>query len=100
MELEGERNLLPDAALPRRRRLFFTAPAAGIIKLQVEATGLSNSDRLTITSVAGGTLNNGSVEVACKKGERVALDVEFDSPYVGPVETSAVVIPIDRGAAG
>jgi hypothetical protein len=80
--------------------LLFTAPVEGNIKLHVEATGLSNSDRLTITSVAGGTLNNGSIEVACKKGERVTLDVEFDIPYVGPVETSAVVTPIVPGAAG
>jgi hypothetical protein len=100
VELESERNLLPDAAHPRKRRLFFTAPVAGNIKLHVEATGLSNSDRLTITSVAGGTLNNGSIQVACKKGERVTLDVEFDIPYVGPVETSAVVTPIVPGAAG
>jgi hypothetical protein len=100
VELEGERNLLPDATHPRKRRLFFTAPIAGMIKLDVEATGLSNSDRLTISSVVGGTLNNGSIEVVCKKGERVALDVEFDTAYVGPVETSAIVTPIAPGAAG
>jgi hypothetical protein len=97
LELEGERNLLPDVTFPRKRRLFFTAPVTGTIALSVEATGLSNPDRLAITSVAGGKLNNGSIEVDCVKGERVALEVEFDAPYVGPVETSAVVTPAGPG---
>jgi len=66
--------------------------------LAVEATGLSNPDQLVVTTVSGGTLKNGKIEVACKRGERVALDIEFDSSYAGPIETAAVVIPLADGA--
>lgn len=92
IELQGERNLLPDVTQPQKRRLFFTSPVAGNVALHVEATGLSNPDRLAVTSVIGGTLNAGAIEILCRKGQRVALDVEFDTPYAGPVEISAVVV--------
>lgn len=100
VELQGERNVLPDWANARKRRLFFTSPAAGKVSLDVEATGLSNPDRLTITSVTGGTLEAGLIDIVCNKGERVTLDIEFDTPYAGPVELSAVVTSIVEGVTG
>lgn len=98
IELEGERNLLPDPAAPQKRRLFFTAPASGKISLQVEATGLSQPERLSIISASIGVVNGTAVEVICKKGERVSVDITFDTPYVGPVETSALVMPVVEAA--
>lgn len=89
--LDTERNLLPDATDLAMRRLFFTAPVKGTIRLTVDAAGLSNPDRLTITSVKGGTLVNEAIEVPCNKGQRIVLDVQFDAPYAGPIETVAVV---------
>jgi hypothetical protein len=99
IELQGERNLLLDDASGKKRRLFFTAPVQGTISLQIEATGLSNPDQLVVTAVSGGTLASGKIEVAAKRGERVALDVEFETPYAGPIETSAVVTPLGEGAS-
>jgi hypothetical protein len=93
VELQGERNLLLDGAAGRKRRLFFTSPVAGLVSLQVEATGLSNPDQLAVTAVSGGALNSGKIEVACKRGERVTLEIEFDSPYTGPIELDALVVP-------
>jgi hypothetical protein len=98
IELQGERNLLLDDTSGKKRRLFFTSPVTGSVSLAVEATGLSNPDQLVVTTVSGGTLKNGKIEVACKRGERVALDIEFDSSYSGPIETAAVVIPLADGA--
>ncbi|MES5485301.1 hypothetical protein QMZ05_21340 [Bradyrhizobium sp. INPA03-11B] len=98
IELQGERNLLLDGTSGTKRRLFFTSPVTGSVNLSVEATGLSNPDQLVVTAVSGGTLNDGKIEVACKRGERVALDIEFDSSYAGPIETSAVVVPLANGA--
>jgi hypothetical protein len=98
IELQGERNLLLDSASGRKRRLFFTSPVEGWVSLQIEATGLSNPDQLVVTAVSAGTLADGRIEVACKRGERVALDVEFENAYPGPIETSAVVRPLGDGA--
>ncbi|MFC7699472.1 hypothetical protein ACFQX9_22580 [Bradyrhizobium sp. GCM10028915] len=94
IELQGERNLLLDGTAGRKRRIFFTSPVAGLVSVQVEATGLSNPDQLAVTAVSGGTLISGKIEVACKRGERVGLDIEFDSPYTGPIELDAVVAPV------
>lgn len=94
IELQGQRNLLLDA-LGKTRRIFFTSPAEGIVSLQIEATGLSNPDQLVVTAVSGGTLAGSKIEVACTRGERIALDVEFDNAYAGPIETAAAVRTAD-----
>ncbi len=98
IELQGERNLIPDVSQPSKRRFFFTAPAKGRIALQVRATGLSSPDELTITSASTGVVAGSSVEIICRKGERVSVDLTFDTPYRGPVETSALVTPVEEAA--
>jgi hypothetical protein len=90
--------VLLDGTSGKKRRLFFTSPVTGSVNLQVEATGLSNPDRLVVNAVTGGVLNRGKIEVACKSGERIALDIEFDSSYAGPIEVAAVVLPPSEGA--
>lgn len=98
IELQGERNLIPNTSVPQTRRFFFTAPANGKISLLVEATGLSRREHLSITSASAGVVSGSSVELVCKKGERVSVDVTFDTPYLGPVETSAFVTAIEEAA--
>jgi hypothetical protein len=98
IDLEGERNLIPDSSRPHQRRLYFTAPAAGQFTLQFEATGLSSADRLTVVDVSGGSLQDGFVQLVCKKGERASVDVEFDTAYAGPIEMSAFVAPVEEAA--
>jgi hypothetical protein len=66
--------------------------------LQFEATGLSSADRLTVVDVSGGSLQDGFVQLVCKKGERASVDVEFDTAYAGPIEMSAFVAPVEEAA--
>jgi hypothetical protein len=89
IELQNERNLLPEAANARKRRLFFTSPVAGDISVNVDATGLSIPDQIVITKAETGTINAGRVVVPCTKGQRISLDVEFEIAYAGPIELSA-----------
>ncbi len=97
--LENERNLIPDTKTPQKRRVFFTSPVSGSIVLYTEATGLSTPDRLGVRGVSGGTAKADGIEVTCIKGQRVILEVEFDAPYVGPIETSAfLVTPVEEAA--
>ncbi len=99
IDLQKERNLLPDAANLRRRRLIFTSPVEGDVSVSVEASGLSLPDRLAISSSQTGTVNGGNVVVACQKGKRISIDVEFDVPYGGPIELSAIYIPGEEAEA-
>jgi len=89
IELVQERNILPDPSNPRRRFVFFTSPVTGTITLHVDATGLSIADQIEITQALGATVTNGAAEVACTAGQRVTLDIEFATPYEGPIELSA-----------
>jgi hypothetical protein len=97
IELQDERNLLLEDLSGRKRRLFFTSPVSGSVSLQIEATGLSNPDQLVVTAVSGGAVSGGKIEVACKRGERVSLNVEFETAYAGPIETAAVILPLTEG---
>jgi hypothetical protein len=89
VQLERPRNIIPDAAAPHIRKLFFTSPTTGPIILQLHATGLSSRDRLVARRATGATLRNGEIEVSCVAGQRVTMEVEFDSPYTGPIEVDA-----------
>lgn len=89
IDLQNERNVLIEAANPRRRRLLFTSPVTGDINVVVEASGLSSPDKIGITQSATGAIKAGQVVIACTKGQRIILDVEFDVPYAGPIELSA-----------
>lgn len=87
--LENERNLIPDRNNLQRRRVLFTSPASGHLVLYADATGLSTPDRMNIRGTSKGIIKDNSIELYCQEGERVTLDVEFDIPYDGPIETSA-----------
>jgi hypothetical protein len=99
IDLERERNLLPDAANLKRRRLIFTSPVDGEVNLRVDASGLSTPDRLTVSSTKVGAIKNGEVIVSCKKGERLTIDVEFEVPYGGPIELTGIHMPEDEAHA-
>jgi hypothetical protein len=90
IDLRKERNLIPDSSNRRRRQLIFTSPVGGHIRIAVEASGLSSPERLEILSSSSGSVEEGNVIVACKRGERLSVDVEFDSEYGGPIELNAV----------
>lgn len=89
IDLQNERNLLPEGANARKRRLFFTSPVKGDISVYVEATGLSIPDQIVITKAETGTIKDGQVVIPCDRGQRVSVDVEFELAYAGPIELSA-----------
>ena len=89
IDLQKERNLLPDLTNLKLRKLIFTSPVEGDISVSIEASGLSNPERLAIHSAKPGTVKGGDIVVPCKKGERVAIDVELEMAYVGPIEFNA-----------
>ncbi len=91
VELRDERNLIPDATQPQHRAIFFTSPADGTVLLALEATGLSTPDRLTILSSNFGTVENGHLQVQCKRGERKRIELTLDTPYPGPIDLVAFI---------
>jgi len=97
--LVDERNVIPDRNAPSRRRIFFTVPLAGTISLSVAATGLSTPEQLFVVSADRGRIVDGRLEIEATKGERVSVEAVFDSPYSGPIEISASVMP-QLGAGG
>ncbi len=92
IELERERTARPDKTNKRKRRLMFTSPKDGNICVMVDATGLSSPEALSITSASKGKVERGSLILACGKNERVSVDVEFETEYLGPVELSALLL--------
>lgn len=91
VELKDERNLIPDASKPQHRSVFFTSPADGTVLLALEATGLSTPDRLTILSSSSGTVDDGNLQIQCKKGERKRIELILDTPYPGPIDLVAYI---------
>ena len=96
VELVSERALIPDKSNPSRRQIRFTSPVSADIVLYAEATGLTNSERLNPVSTSEGRIENSAVEVSCTAGQRTSIDVEFDAPYIGPVEISAYRVEEER----
>jgi hypothetical protein len=88
--LDSERNIVLAGDAPTKRRLMFTVPVNGNVNITVEASGLSTPEWLSIVRSSCGEVANGGVTVACEARQRVSLDVEFDTPYSGPIEISAV----------
>lgn len=91
VDLKDERNLIPDASRPQHRSVFFTSPADGTVLLALEATGLSTPDRLTIMSSSSGTVDDGNLQIQCKKGERKRIELTLDTPYPGPIDLIAYI---------
>lgn len=97
IDLQKERNLLPDPGNLKRRKLIFTSPIDGEVSVSVEASGLSTPERLAIDSAKTGSVKAGDVVLICKKGERVTIDVELETAYAGPIELNAFRIQNDEG---
>lgn len=87
--LYEERTTIPDRRNLRGRRILFTPPVDGEICLSVEATGLSEPEKLPIISSNHGEVKGGVITVTCEEGKRVTLDVEFEADYAGAIELSA-----------
>jgi hypothetical protein len=89
VELSDVRNVMTDAANPRKRKLLFTPEASGTLRIEPRAAGIADSVRLNVLAATGGTAKNGRVLVDAKKGERSSVVIEFSESYDGPLELSA-----------
>lgn len=76
--LFNPRTIVLDADNPVRRRIHFTPECSGRALLEFESSGLSDPAKL---DVAGGP-----VRVECRAGHRHQIEVEFTTPYDGPIE--------------
>ena len=100
VELESERVLIPDRSNPSRRQIRFTSPISAEIVLCVDATGLTDSERLKPVSTSEGRIENSAVVVSCTADRRTSIDVVFDAPYTGPVEILAYPVEEEQQTGG
>ena len=89
IDLQKERNLLPDPTNLKLRKLIFTSPVDGEVSVSIEASGLSTPERLAIDSAKIGAVKGGDIVLTCRKGERITIDVELETAYAGPIEFNA-----------
>lgn len=78
MPLLNPRTQIPDATNPRRRIIRFTPENSGPASLGFEALGLSKAEPLAV--------KGGPPTVDCIAGTRMEIEVEFETPYTGPIE--------------
>lgn len=90
--LEKERNLLPEISNKKMRRLLFNSPINGIVNIRILAVGLSAAEHLYVASSDEGNVIKGDVQINCKKGKRICLDLEFVAEYEGPLEVEATYL--------
>jgi hypothetical protein len=74
------------------RRISFTPDESATASLEINAIGVSTDELLDIRSIDGQPCPK-SPKVELKAGERLSLEVAFDSPYVGPISLVLSSIP-------
>lgn len=73
----------------KTRRVYFTPTETGRIALGLSATGVNGAEPLRIVGSNLGNPEDGIVWIDVKEKERVAIELEFDEPYPGPIEANA-----------
>lgn len=71
------------------RTIYFTPAETGRIALGLSATGVNGAESLRIVESNLGNPESGIVWLDVNGGERVAIEVQFDEPYAGPIEAKA-----------
>lgn len=77
MLLGSPRTMLVDGS-HSKRRIYFTPSASGRGTFSFESSGLNDSQPIAV--------KDGPIQVACVKDDRQYIDVEFSTPYDGPIE--------------
>ncbi|MGN6150615.1 MAG: hypothetical protein ACTHOH_01225 [Lysobacteraceae bacterium] len=78
----GLRNSVSDGG--RRRRIAFNPDATANAFLEISAVGVAADEAMNIKSINGDVCRKKPL-IQLRQGERLRLDVEFDSPYTGPI---------------
>lgn len=74
------------------RRISFTPDESTIASLEINAIGVSTDELLDILSIDGQPCPK-SPKIELREGERLSLEVAFDSPYTGPISLVLSSIP-------
>jgi hypothetical protein len=77
------------------RRIAFTPAASTMATLEISAIGVSSDEMLEVRSINGEPCPK-SPKIELTQGERLTLDVTFETPYLGPI--SVVLTPVEGGA--
>lgn len=77
------RTIIPDLNSPTKRIVYFTPQESGTVTLSFSSSGLTEAEELILSNgEKAGTIK-------CVSNQRIGVDVEFNSPYTGPIEVSA-----------
>lgn len=77
------------------RRIAFTPEGSATATLEIAAVGVSNDEILAIRSINGQPCSN-SPKLELKQGERLSLEVMFETAYEGPI--NMVLSPVAETA--
>lgn len=76
----------------RKRRLYLTPGDSGRARLTVIAAGMNDNERLPITDIEGGHMEEGSACIEVTEGERLDAVVTFAREFDGPIEVHLVPV--------
>ncbi len=82
-----------DSGTAVSRELHFSPEGAGVIELEVQATGVNAPENLYVSRADAGEAVSGKLTLEVQQGERCSVTVSFDEPYDGPIELFAVTRP-------
>jgi hypothetical protein len=91
--LADTRNFIPLKDNPRHRKILFTPSEGGTATICLEASGLNENEPLKVIRADGASALGGQIVAPVIANQRVCIEVEFDEPYVGPIEIHASVVP-------
>jgi hypothetical protein len=93
IRLADIRNLVPPDNNPKARTIMFTPAEGGKATITLEASGLTDSEALRVVRASGASTLAGQIVAPVTANQRMRIEVEFDEPYVGPIELHASVEP-------
>jgi hypothetical protein len=79
------------SACGKVRKISFTPEATATVSLEIIAIGVSSDESMPVRSINGEACSK-APRIALKQGERITLDVELDTVYLGPI--SLVLSPV------
>jgi uncharacterized membrane protein YgcG len=89
--LKDIRNILTPRGTHKNRTIFFTPVVSAQVKIFLDAVGINNNERLSVTSAIGGIVTSGCLLVDLVADQRVKIELELSEAYSGPVEIRAVI---------
>ncbi|MGH8054681.1 MAG: hypothetical protein ACREP4_12265 [Stenotrophomonas sp.] len=91
----GLRNSLSEE--DTRRNIAFTPEATATVALEISAIGVSSDENLAIRSLNGNLCSKRPV-IKVTQGQRINLEVQFDTPYLGPIGITLAAVKEDENA--